>query len=127
MEGHLETFLVARHDGRLVGCVGMEVRDLDALFRSLAVEAAYRGAGLGRRLCDALVVRAVGQGVERAYLLTTTIAPLAEAWGFRRLDRGEVPAAIRQTRQFDGACCASAVAMVQDLKDAVKIGCSWND
>ncbi|MEI8190789.1 MAG: arsenite methyltransferase [candidate division NC10 bacterium] len=124
VEGHLETFLVARHDGRLVGCVGMEFRGLDALFRSLAVEAAYRGAGLGRRLYDALVVRAIGQGVERAYLLTTTIAPLAEAWGFRRLDRGEVPAAIRQTHQFDGACCASAVAMWQDLKNAVKIGCS---
>jgi len=124
VEGHLESFLVARHDGRLVGCVGMEVRGLDALFRSLAVEPAYRGAGLGRRLYDALAARAFGQGVERAYLLTTTIAPLAEAWGFRRLDRGEVPAAIRQTRQFDGACCASAVAMWQDLKNAVKIGCS---
>ena len=124
VEGHLESFLVARHDGRLVGCVGMEVKGPDALFRSLAVEPAYRGAGLGRRLYDALAVRAIGQGVERAYLLTTTVAPLAEAWGFHRLDRGEVPAAIRQTRQFDGACCASAVAMVQDLKDAVKIGCS---
>jgi SAM-dependent methyltransferase len=124
VEGYLETFLVARHDGRLVGCVGMEVRGVDALFRSLAVEAAYRGVGLGRRLYDALVVWAIGQGVERAYLLTTTIAPLAEAWGFRRLDRGEVPAAIRQTHQFDGACCASAVAMRQDLKNAVKIGCS---
>ena len=97
---------------------------MDALFCSLAVEAAYRGAGLGRRLYDALVVRAIGQGVERTYLLTTTIASLAEAWGFRRLDCGEVPAAIRQTRQFDGACCASAVAMRQDLKNAVKIGCS---
>ncbi len=124
VEDHLESFLVARHDGRLVGCVGMEIKGPDALFRSLAVEAAYRGAGLGRRLYDVLAARAVGQGVERAYLLTTTIAPLAEAWGFRRLDRGEVPAAIRQTRQFDGACCASAVAMAQDLKDAVKIGCS---
>jgi arsenite methyltransferase len=112
---HLESFLVARHDGRLVGCVGMEAKGPDALFRSLAVEPAYRGAGLGRRLYDALAARAIGQGVERAYLLTTTIAPLAEAWGFRRLDRGEVPSAIRQTRQFDGACCASAVAMRRDL------------
>jgi N-acetylglutamate synthase-like GNAT family acetyltransferase/SAM-dependent methyltransferase len=121
---HLESFLVARHDGRLVGCVGMEAKGPDALFRSLAVEPAYRGAGLGRRLYDALVARAVEQGVERAYLLTTTIAPLAEAWGFHRLDRGAVPAAIRQTRQFDGACCASAVAMARDLKDAVKIACT---
>jgi N-acetylglutamate synthase-like GNAT family acetyltransferase len=54
VEGYLETFLVARHDGRLVGCVGMEVRGVDALFCSLAVETAYRGAGLGRRLYDAL-------------------------------------------------------------------------
>jgi amino-acid N-acetyltransferase len=102
----------------------MEVRGVDALFCSLAVEAAYRGAGLGRRLYDALVVRAIGQGVERAYLLTTTIAPLAESWGFQRIDRKEVPAAIQATRQFDGACCASAVAMRQDLKNAVKIACT---
>ena len=47
VEDHLESFLsVARHDGRLVGCVGMEIKGPDALFRSLAVEAAYRGAGL---------------------------------------------------------------------------------
>jgi hypothetical protein len=71
-----------------------------------------------------LVVRAIGQGVERAYLLTTTIASLAESWGFQRIDRKEVPAAIQATRQFDGACCASAVAMRQDLKNAVKIACT---
>ena len=102
----------------------MEVRGVDALFRSLAVEAAYRGVGLGRRLYDALAARAIGQGVERAYLLTTTIASPAESWGFQRIDRKEVPAAIQATRQFDGACCASAVAMRQDLKNAVKIACT---
>jgi arsenite methyltransferase len=124
VEGHMETFLVARHDGRLVGCVGMEVKGPDALFRSLVVEPAYRGAGLGRHLYDELVARAIGQGVERAYLLTTTIAPLAESWGFQRIDRKDVPAAIQATGQFEDTCCASAVAMRQDLKAAVKIGCT---
>ena len=47
--GQPEDFLVARHHGSIVGCVGMEVAGRDALFRSLAVEPAYRGGGLGRR------------------------------------------------------------------------------
>lgn len=121
---HLSGFLVARHQGRVVGCTGMEAKGADALFRSLAVSPAYRGAGVGRRLYEALVRSARAKGVERAYLLTTTIAPLAESWGFRRIDRDSVPATIRQTTQFQGACCASAVAMSQDLRSrAPKAGC----
>ncbi len=113
---NLADFLVARHQGTIVGCAGMEVQRSDALFRSLAVDPAYRGSGLGRRLYDALVERAQGKGVERAYLLTTTIASLAESWGFRLIDRASVPAAIRETSQFRGECCSSAVAMWRDLR-----------
>jgi N-acetylglutamate synthase-like GNAT family acetyltransferase len=123
MEEHLGGFLVARHQGEVVGCAGMEAKGADALFRSLAVEPAYRGAGLGRRLYDALLARAAARGVERAYLLTTSIVPLAESWGFHRVDRGGVPGAIQDTSQFRGACCASAVAMRQDIRN-VKIGCT---
>jgi amino-acid N-acetyltransferase len=112
---HLRDFLVARHEGRVVGCAGMEARGADALFRSLAVDHAYRGAGLGRRLYAALVEYARGKGVRRAYLLTTTIVSLAESWGFQRVARDQVPDAIRDTTQFHGACCASAVAMWKDL------------
>ena len=113
---HLGDFLVARREEKAVGCVGMEVRGADALFRSLAVSPAYRGAGVGRRLYEALAGRARPKGVERAYLLTTTIAPLAESWGFQRIARDQVPAAIRETTQFQGGCCASAVSMWQDLR-----------
>jgi amino-acid N-acetyltransferase len=77
-----------------------------------------RAAGVVRR-----PARAAARGVERAYLLTTSIVPLAESWGFHRVDRGGVPAAIQDTSQFRGACCASAVAMRQDIRN-VKIGCT---
>ncbi|HSB79285.1 MAG TPA: arsenite methyltransferase [Candidatus Methylomirabilis sp.] len=121
---HLADFLVARHHGEVVGCAGMEAQGTSALFRSLAVSSAYRGARVGRRLYEALVEKARGKGVERAYLLTTTIASLAESWGFRRIERGEVPAAIRETTQFQGGCCATAVAMSQDLRRrAPRAGC----
>jgi len=112
---HLGSFLVARHREVVVGCAGLEVRGTDALFRSLAVHPAYRGVGLGRRLYQALVELAHGRGVARAYLLTTTIEPLAESWGFRRIEREAVPGPIRETTQFRGACCTSAVAMWRDL------------
>jgi N-acetylglutamate synthase-like GNAT family acetyltransferase len=79
---------------------------------------------MGRRLYDALSVRALARGVERAYLLTMSIEPLAERWGFRRIGRGEVPAVIRETSQFREACCASAVAMSLDIRAAVKVGCT---
>ncbi len=112
---HLGDFLVARHHGRVVGCVGMEIRGADALFRSLAVIPDYREAGIGRRLYDALVENALRKGVQKAYLLTATIVSLAESWGFQRLARDEVPEAIRDTAQFRGECCVSAVAMWKDL------------
>ena len=119
---HRQDFLVARHQGRVVGCVGMEIRGSDALFRSLAVMPAYRGLGLARRLYDAMVERARAKGVEWAYLLTKTIAPLAEAWGFRRIERTQVPTGIQETSEFRGACCASAVAMWRDLRLPVRTG-----
>jgi amino-acid N-acetyltransferase len=102
----------------------MEVQGADALFRSLAVSPDYQGAGIGRRLYDALVEKARGSGVERVYLLTTTIAALAESWGFQRIDREKVPATVRETTQFKGACCASAVAMWQDLSSCAPKTCS---
>lgn len=120
---HLADFVVARRHGKVVGCAGMEIQGADALFRSLAVSPDYRGAGIGRRLYDALVEKARGKGVERAYLLTTTIAPLAESWGFRQIDRDKVPAAIRATPQFQDGCCASAIAMWQDLRQEAPKTC----
>ena len=115
VEGHRDDFLVARHGKKVVGCVGLEVRGSDALFRSLAVAPAYRGLGLGRKLYAALEELAKRKGFKRAYLLTTTIESLAESWGFRRVDRAQVPAAIQETWEFRGDHCASAVPMWKDL------------
>lgn len=121
VEAHLADFLVARHAGRVVGCIGMEVRGADALFRSLVVAPAYRGLGLARRVFEALAAHARTRGVARAYLLTTTIEPLAQAWGFRRIDRAQVPESIRETSEFRGGCCVSAVPMWKDLRKAANV------
>ena len=122
---HLADFLVARHRERLVGCIGMETYGPEALFRSLAVSPAYQGLGLAHRLQHALEERAQAHGVSQVYLLTKTIEPLAVRWGYRRIERNEVPEAIRSTSEFRGDCCASAVAMAKELLTAgTKIGCT---
>jgi N-acetylglutamate synthase-like GNAT family acetyltransferase/SAM-dependent methyltransferase len=118
---HLADFLVARHAGRVIGCIGMEAVGGAALFRSLAVAPAYQGLGIAQRLYDALEARAKGRGVQRAYLLTQTIEPLAQRWGFRRVERREVPPEILQTSEFRGACCGSAAAMMKRLR--AEAGC----
>ena len=115
VERFLGDFLVARHRGSVVGCIGMEVYGTDSLFRSLAVPAAYRGLGLATRLHESLVARARSRGVRHAFLLTKSVEPLAARWGFARIDRSQAPAAIQATTEFAGACCASAVAMRKEL------------
>jgi amino-acid N-acetyltransferase len=110
-----DELLVARHGGRVVACIGMERRDGSALFRSLVVAPEYRGLGLAHRLYQALEARAVARGVTQACLLTASILPLAERWGFRRVERGELPAALRDTSELRAACCATADAMVKTL------------
>jgi amino-acid N-acetyltransferase len=115
VEPHLDDFILARRGETVVGCVGMEVLGGVALFRSLAVARAERRRGLAHRLYGALEEAARGRGVERAFLLTRTIQPLAERWGFRTVPRSAVPEDVLGTSEFRGACCAGAVAMVKEL------------
>ncbi len=64
-------FLVAELDGELVGCGAMHViwEDLGEL-RTLAVDPARTGAGIGRSLVAALLARARDLGVSRVFCLT---------------------------------------------------------
>jgi len=64
-------FLVAELDGELVGCGAMHViwEDLGEL-RTLAVDPARTGVGIGRSLVAALLARARDLGVSRVFCLT---------------------------------------------------------
>jgi len=111
----LAGFLVAEHDDSLVGVAGVEDCDEYGLLRSTAVAPAWRSRGLGRQLVERAIAESEGKGMRALYLLTTTAERYFPGFGFSTTTRDTVPAALRGTQEFLGACPASATVMVRDL------------
>jgi N-acetylglutamate synthase-like GNAT family acetyltransferase len=118
IDAHLSRFFVARDDGRIVGCIGLEAAGDDALLRSLAVAPDRRGEGIARRLYARLIGQARGLGVSQLYLLTTGAEPFFEMLGFRAVGRDDVPAAIRSTEQFRSLCPSTATCLSRPVPSA---------
>jgi amino-acid N-acetyltransferase len=81
------------------------------LLRSVAVAAAWRGSGIGRALVDRVLDEGRAAGIKDVYLLTTTAEHYFPRLGFACVSRDSVPAAVRASAEFTGACPASAVVM----------------
>ncbi len=106
--------VVAVRAGRLIGCADVLRYGSSALLRSVAVDAAVRGTGIGRTLVEAALVDAGGDAT-RAYLLTETAAGFFGRLGFRRTSRRRVSPLVRASVEFTSACPASAIAMTRPL------------
>ena len=78
----IESILVARRAGRIIGCVSVQRRADAAYIRRLAVEPDERHAGLGRALTDEAEGLARGLGFHR--LCAETRLALAETRAFFR-------------------------------------------
>lgn len=115
VEEHLGSFLVARDEGVLVGCVGMEVYGDVGLLRSLVVRPSTRGSGIGKLLVEALFERAREKGVGALYLLTTTAEDYFPRFGFEVIAREDADPRLHASEEFRGACPDSAICMVRQL------------
>ena len=69
---HLPTTIVARQDGKVVGCAALEVYADGALLRSVAVAPALQHHGIGQSLTAAALQLANDLKLPAVYLLTTT-------------------------------------------------------
>lgn len=110
VDQHLQ-IVVADEGGRLVGCAGLERYGASVLLRSVAVDEARRGQGLGQRLAAEALALARRDGAATAFLLTETAAGFFPKLGFAAVDRAEVPDEVRQSVEFTSACPASALVM----------------
>jgi amino-acid N-acetyltransferase len=107
----LDHFWVAEQDGTVVGAAGVELYGDAALLRSVAVDPAWRGSGLGRLLTERALEEAQGAGARDVYLLTTTAERYFPRLGFACVAREAAPPALAASAEFRGACPASAVLM----------------
>jgi amino-acid N-acetyltransferase len=110
-----EAGVVARDDGRIVGCAAVELYGHAALVRSVAVDPIERGHGLGTALVAAVEELARIAGAHEAYLLTET----AEAWfprfGYAPIPRSEAAPAIGASVEFTAACTETCSALRRSL------------
>lgn len=110
------TFYLASVDGEVVGVGGLEVHSSDGLLRSVVLEDAARGRGLGTALVESLESEAVDAGVDSLYLLTTTAQGFFRGCGYEVIAREEAPPEIRRTSEFRDLCPDSATCMRRDLR-----------
>jgi amino-acid N-acetyltransferase len=88
---NLQTFIVAELDNKIVGCCALEVIWADlAEIKSLAIDEAYKGKGIGRGMVDAAVEQAVKLGVPRVFALTLEPA-FFERSGFEIVEKEALP------------------------------------
>jgi amino-acid N-acetyltransferase len=107
----IETFVVARAAGALIGCAGLEAYGDLGLLRSVAVRARARGSGLGSELVARVTDAARAQGLRELFLLTTTAPRFFERRGFEAVPRSSVPAAIAASWEFRVGCPQTALPM----------------
>ncbi len=111
-------FVVARRAAAVVGAVAVEAHGADGsegLLRSLVVDPAVRGTGIGARLLAAAEDRAHERGLRSLTLLTQSAAPFFAAHGYSAIERGRAPASLHATPQFAALCPASSTCMTKPL------------
>ncbi len=112
---HLANFFVAVSEEVVVGVAGFEAHGTDGLLRSVAIAPARRGEGVARRLVESVESSARRQGMATLFLLTTSAGDYFSRRGFTPLERADAPASLAASKEFRGACPASAVLMGKRL------------
>ncbi len=108
---HLDEFLLARRGEQVVAVAAVERHGQHGLLRSVAVHPQARGAGLADSLTRRLIADSRAQGLRSLSLLTTTAEQYFPRFGFRRVERSELPQSLNASEEFQGACPASSAAL----------------
>ncbi|HEX9939822.1 MAG TPA: arsenic resistance N-acetyltransferase ArsN2 [Longimicrobium sp.] len=112
-----DPYAVAVSDGRIVGAAGVEVYGTAGLLRSVAVDPAWQGRGVGAALTAERLRWARERGLESVYLLTNTAAGYFPKLGFTPVPREQVPDGVRTSLQFASVCPSTANVMVLRLSE----------
>lgn len=110
-----QDFIAIAQGTKIIGTVGLETYGESGLLRSLAVEDAFRGFGLGRALAREMIGHAKDSGIKQLYLLTMTADRFFEKEGFEKISRESVPGAVKNTTEFTSICPVSSICMKKEV------------
>jgi amino-acid N-acetyltransferase len=110
----LGTAVVAREDGRIVGCAAVEPYGSVGLLRSVCV-------ALPLRLVDRAEAVAAARGIADLFLLTETAADWFARRGYEPGAREAAPAALLGSPEFTVACPVSAALFRKRLDLAAPV------
>jgi len=113
---HQGTIHVAKIGHEIVGCAALELYGHFALLRSVAVAKSHQGYGLGLALTESILDLSRALEVKRVYLLTETAGEFFSCYGFKPIDRLNIPEVVKQSNEFVSACPVSCLAMVLALE-----------
>ncbi|MBI4243697.1 MAG: GNAT family N-acetyltransferase [Planctomycetes bacterium] len=112
---HLNNFIVAKENGRLIGSIAIEHYKQIGLLRSLAVLGSYRNKGTGKALYERLISHAHLLGIKKIYLLTSSAEKFFAKLGFSNVQRNDIPEQIANTKEFKVYCPSTAVCMSKSI------------
>ena len=88
---NLQAFIVAELNGSVVGCCALQIVWSDlAEIKSLAVDEANKGLGVGKAIVDAAIEQARKLGLQRVFALTLT-PDFFEKLGFEIIEKDALP------------------------------------
>ena len=99
------------NNGDVVGTGGLELFKDCGLLRSVCVRTGMQKRGLGKLIVHELEQVAAHKGIHLLYLLTTTAKDFFMKEDYTIVDRGDVPAEIKNTTQFSSVCPSTATVM----------------
>jgi amino-acid N-acetyltransferase len=108
------TFIIARDNEKIVGCIGLEKYGNDGLLRSFAVAPDFQNRGIGKELYKNLMDYATRNHINSMHLLTNTAKDYFSRIGYNTADRNLAPVQISGSAEFVGLCPASSTYMVLD-------------
>jgi amino-acid N-acetyltransferase len=107
----LDNFLVAMQDDDVIGVAGLEIYGSYGLLRSLAVNPDHRSKGIAGKLLLRIEELAALKALKEVYLLTETAPEYFNHKGYVKVTRGDVPAGVQQSSEFNHVCPQSAIVM----------------
>lgn len=108
--------VVAEANRRIVGTAAWEPVGEDVIVRSVAVDPAARGTGVGTAVTAAAVRGALESGARACYLMTESAEEFFAGCGFRTIPREDLPGGIADHPQVVRECPSSAPVMRLGLR-----------